>query len=194
MSSLNLAKKLQHAKKAWKSFTNTLQSKLSNVKIPKAIKKTTNRIITLHRRRCHHHHHHYHNHHQHQKSFAAIYVDQLFPELTSMHAKHLQYSLDKASKAKETAASSSGANKAKETAATMNMQKHKKGLPRKSKAGDETSAPANIADAWKAALPQLQLQGVDERAEEFISKFRQEMKLQREQSIIEFQEMLARSA
>lgn len=36
--------------------------------------------------------------------------------------------------------------------------------------------------------------GVDERAEEFISKFRQEMKLEREKSIIDFQEMLARSS
>ncbi|CAI9118181.1 OLC1v1019712C1 [Oldenlandia corymbosa var. corymbosa] len=35
--------------------------------------------------------------------------------------------------------------------------------------------------------------GVDERAEEFISKFRMEMKLEREQSILDFQEMLARS-
>lgn len=36
--------------------------------------------------------------------------------------------------------------------------------------------------------------GVDERAEEFITKIREEMKLEREKSIIDFQEMLARSS
>lgn len=51
-----------------------------------------------------------------------------------------------------------------------------------------------IEDAWQAVVaksPQLQ---VDEKAEEFISKFREDMKLQKERSLLEFQEMLARSA
>lgn len=52
----------------------------------------------------------------------------------------------------------------------------------------------SVEDAWKvvvASSPHLQ---VDERAEEFISKFHEEMKLQKERSNLEFQEMLARSA
>ncbi|KAA8527771.1 hypothetical protein F0562_035360 [Nyssa sinensis] len=200
MSSFNLAKKLQHAKKAWKSFTNTLQSKLQKLNISKAVRKTTKRIIALRpirsviphklrsrthseRLRSRHHHRlrHYHNYHQHQKiGFAAIYVDQLFPEPTSMHAKHL-HSLDEASNGKMA--------KAEATVGVKVIDK--KALPKKSKAG-ETSAPT-MADAWKAAVSALpQLPGVDERAEEFISKFRQDMNLQREQSFLEFQQMLAR--
>ncbi|KAL3626431.1 hypothetical protein CASFOL_029980 [Castilleja foliolosa] len=35
---------------------------------------------------------------------------------------------------------------------------------------------------------------INERADEFIAKFRQDMKLEREQSILEFEEMLKRSA
>ncbi|WVY97777.1 hypothetical protein V8G54_029928 [Vigna mungo] len=51
-----------------------------------------------------------------------------------------------------------------------------------------------LEDAWKAVVaksPQLQ---VDQKAEEFISKFREDMRLQKERSLLEFQEMLARGA
>ena len=51
-----------------------------------------------------------------------------------------------------------------------------------------------LEDAWKAVVaksPQLQ---VDQKAEEFISKFRADMRLQKERSLLEFQEMLARGA
>lgn len=40
----------------------------------------------------------------------------------------------------------------------------------------------------------FQLRGVDQRAEEFITKFKQEMRLQRQNSFGEFQERLARSS
>lgn len=53
----------------------------------------------------------------------------------------------------------------------------------------------SVEDAWQAVVASSpQLRGVDERAEEFISKFREDMKLQKERSILEFQEMLARGA
>jgi len=51
-----------------------------------------------------------------------------------------------------------------------------------------------IEDAWKIVVgktPQLQ---VDERAEEFINKFYEDVRLQKERSLMEYQEMLARSA
>lgn len=57
----------------------------------------------------------------------------------------------------------------------------------------ESSRNHVAADKWK--IPLLpQFQGVDERADEFIAKFRNDMKLEREQSIREFEEMLNRSA
>ncbi|KNA21072.1 hypothetical protein SOVF_046570 [Spinacia oleracea] len=54
----------------------------------------------------------------------------------------------------------------------------------------------NNNNNWKEVVSSMpNIRGtVDERAEEFISRFRQEMQIQREQSLIEFQEMLARSA
>ncbi|KEH42764.1 hypothetical protein MtrunA17_Chr1g0187721 [Medicago truncatula] len=51
-----------------------------------------------------------------------------------------------------------------------------------------------IEDAWKIVVgktPQLQ---VDEKAEEFIKKFYEDVRLQKERSLMEYQEMLARSA
>lgn len=45
---------------------------------------------------------------------------------------------------------------------------------------------------YVSSLPRIR--GIDERAEEFISKFRQQMQIQREQSILDFQDMLARTA
>lgn len=51
-----------------------------------------------------------------------------------------------------------------------------------------------IEDAWKIVVgktPQLQ---VDEKADEFIKKFYEDMRLQKERSLMEYQEMLARSA
>lgn len=64
-----------------------------------------------------------------------------------------------------------------------------KSLPRTSK------SIYSVEDAWKVVVASSpQLRGVDERAEEFISKFRDEMKLQKEKSILEFHEMLVRSA
>lgn len=57
---------------------------------------------------------------------------------------------------------------------------------------DEISNNPAAADKWK--IPLLpQFRGIDERAEDFIAKFRQDMKLQREQSILDFEEMLKRS-
>ncbi|CAJ2628161.1 hypothetical protein L195_g014099 [Trifolium pratense] len=69
----------------------------------------------------------------------------------------------------------------------------------KARALDETSRSNSenidtIEDAWKivvAKTPHLQ---VDDRAEEFINKFYEDVRLQKERSLMEYQEMLARSA
>ncbi|KAK9991809.1 hypothetical protein SO802_026794 [Lithocarpus litseifolius] len=178
MSRSSLAKKLHHAKKAWKSFTITLQSKFHKLKISKAIKTTTHRLLAM---RCfrflfkrhpltkpsYQYSQHYYHHNQPQKNFSAIHIDELFDEPVSVYTKNMH--------------------------AHAETSKGKKVL-------DEKVLPTNtnninsVEDAWKvvvASSPHLQ---VDERAEEFISKFHEEMKLQKERSNLEFQEMLARSA
>ncbi|KAK2400108.1 hypothetical protein QL285_049835 [Trifolium repens] len=50
-----------------------------------------------------------------------------------------------------------------------------------------------IEDAWKAVVAKSPMMQVDQKAEEFISKFRQDMRLQKEKSLLEFHERLARS-
>ena len=207
MSRFNLAKKLLPAKKAWKSFKTKFQSKLQKLKTSKAIKRTKKYCIhtlnsirvfipcklyaLINRSPLRSRLRFYHHDHQHTGSSSAIYVDALFPG----HARH--YS----SLAKMVASSSSAGNKVKleETTSSNVVKKHHqiaapglKILEKKIKGGEtSTSAAASAADAWKIPLsPHLRC--VDERAEDFISKFHQEMKLEREQSIIDFHEMLAR--
>ncbi|CAA2933527.1 Hypothetical predicted protein [Olea europaea subsp. europaea] len=177
MSCFMSLKKLLPAKKLWKSFKNKLQSKLREVKFSSI--KTTKKLRleawlckfqTLTRRIARPRHHHY--------GFAkssTIYVDELFP-----------------GQAKEMVASSSGTF-TRANSENMKTLREKQYTEEKVSAGKGETSKTNCADKWKIPLVP-QFRGVDERAEEFICKFRREMKLQREQSILEFEEMLARSA
>ncbi|KAK7344047.1 hypothetical protein VNO77_13270 [Canavalia gladiata] len=182
MSSLRLRKKLQPAKKAWKSFSNTLQSKVHKLNIPKVIKATFKRILaTLHslhrlipsngRRSLISNRRPYaaSNYHAHTKNISAICIDELFAQSSSMHVH--------ANKTHVQGETSRG----KEVISKKNLARGNSGIN-------------TIEDAWKAVVaksPQLQ---VDERAEEFISKFHEDMRLQKERSLLEFQERVARSA
>jgi len=58
----------------------------------------------------------------------------------------------------------------------------------------ESSGLNTIEDAWKVVVARSPQLHVDQKAEEFISKFREDMRLQKERSMLEYQEMLARSA
>uniref|UniRef100_A0A7N2LYW4 Uncharacterized protein n=1 Tax=Quercus lobata TaxID=97700 RepID=A0A7N2LYW4_QUELO len=110
---------------------------------------------------------HYYHHNQPQKNFSAIHIDELFDEPVSVYTKNMHAHAE-TSKGKKVF--------------------NEKVLP------TNTNNINSVEDAWKvvvASSPHLQ---VDERAEEFISKFHEEMKLQKERSNLEFQEMLARSA
>ncbi|KAI8560933.1 hypothetical protein RHMOL_Rhmol04G0294800 [Rhododendron molle] len=179
MSSFNLAKKLQPAKKAWKSLTKKLQSKLHKlINISISANKTTRRrkplcsshgvliprSLTRHRSPPAYHYHHY-GHHYLQKNVPAIYVDELFARGANnpSHAEKIYRDEGKTSRAKQMGATSS-----------------------------TTGGGENKAEGKKVlSLPQWR--GIDERAEEFISKFREDMKMQRKKSIDDFHEMLARS-
>lgn len=186
----SLSKKLKPAKRAWKSFTSNLQSKLRSLNMPKTLKTTTHRFInfcSLHLfipfkkrfltrtpRRRHRYNHLYHQYyHQHQRNFAAIFIDNLYSEPISSsaaHAKttnHAHHAAETSSRGKEVAANEKG-----------NKQ-----------------SVYSVEDAWNAIVASSpQLRCVNERADEFIYKFREDMKIQRERSLLEFQEMLARSA
>ncbi|KAK7278405.1 hypothetical protein RJT34_23433 [Clitoria ternatea] len=168
MSRLRLGKKLQPAKRVWRSFSNTLQSKVHKLNIPKTIKATFKRLLaTLHS--LHHLEHTSRrpyaasNYHVHSKNTSAICIDDLFAEPGSSKQVH-------------------------------GNETHAQGDTSSGKEVPGGSGSMNtIEDAWKAVVaksPQLQ---VDEKAEAFISKFYEDMRLQKERSLLEFQERLARS-
>ncbi|KAJ0093825.1 hypothetical protein Patl1_25598 [Pistacia atlantica] len=115
--------------------------------------------------------HLYYQNHQLQNNFSAIYIDNLYaePSLSEAHAKHKH--------------ARAGTSRGKEVM-------EEKVVPR-----NENRSLNNIEDAWSAIVAKSpQLRCVDERAEEFIYKFREDMKIERERSLLEFQKMLARSA
>ncbi|KAK7243073.1 hypothetical protein RIF29_37857 [Crotalaria pallida] len=191
-----LTKKLKPAKKAWKSFSNTLHSKFHKLNIPKAIKTTLQCIISTlnslihlipaYRRnrslttsRPYYSTSHYHIQ---RKNFAAIRIDDLFaePAYVSKHATN------RSSTSTNTYHSQGETSRSKGVVVHVNMDNLHGGQ-------SSSSGMNTIEDAWKAVVaksPQLQ---VDEKAEEFIYKFREDMRLQKERSLLEFHEMLARS-
>ncbi|KAJ4722719.1 Cotton fiber protein [Melia azedarach] len=192
MNHTSLAKKLKPAKRAWKSFTTKLQSKIRSLNLPNTIKTNTYRFINFcsrhffipfkqrfltkfsHRRHSYNHlYYQYHNQNQ-LRSFSAIYIDNLYAEplSSSAHAKKIHAHHAETSKGKEV------------------VSEEKAASNKKSK-----DSVYSVEDAWNAVVASSpQLRCVDERAEEFIYKFREDMKLQREKSLLEFQDMLTRSA
>lgn len=183
MSRLRLGKKLQPAKKAWRNFSNTLQSKDHKLNIPKAIKTTLKRILSTLRSLCHLITSRGHrslatrrayaasNYHLHGVNFSAISIEDLFAESPSTYVH--------ANNNKTYAQGKTG--RGKEVIGNMDMT-------------GESSGINTIEDAWKVVVAKSPQLHVDERADEFISKFHEDMKLQKERSLLEFQEMLARSA
>ncbi|KAK4427809.1 hypothetical protein Salat_1549900 [Sesamum alatum] len=223
MSSFNLTKKLQPARKAWKSFRNRLQSKLRDPKLVKRITTLKQHCLIawqsifrfLHRKflgvtkrpvppRSHRHLYHHVG-----RGFSAIYVDELFPGPVRLSSEPGKSKESMAESSSSTSVNKSRPGSSVETRIDGKIQiqggkvmsakipgdDHEKGLgvgKGKAKAG-ESSRSSGSAEKWK--VPMIpQFKGVDERAEEFIAKFRQDMKLEREQSILEFEEMLKRSA
>ncbi|PIN03325.1 hypothetical protein CDL12_24152 [Handroanthus impetiginosus] len=198
MSRFNLAKKLQPARKAWKSFKTHLQPKLHHPKFAKAITTLRQRFkvayrsifpfvhrkfLALTKRSPPHHLHHHHHHFR--WSSSAIYVDELFPGPVQLVQPRIT---------EENMAESSQKPGPEKIIQSQQVDKEGAKVIGKGKAeAGESSKSRAPADKWSIPLAP-QFRGIDERAEEFIAKVRQDMKLEREQSILEFEEMLKRSA
>ncbi|XVE81853.1 hypothetical protein DITRI_Ditri15bG0099400 [Diplodiscus trichospermus] len=203
MPPLNMAKQLKPARKAWKSFTNKLRSKLQNFQVPTCIKAATRRLLEFcslrlfapfkkrflskyytthnrsHRYRFNHLYHYQNYRSLLYKDREVIYIDQLYAEPMSMQAKRV-----------EPRAETSRRNEVDDDKAWK-----RKGKAKEEEEEEEKSGIYSIEDAWKAIVAKSpHLRGVDERADEFISKFHQDRKLEKERSDLDFQEMLARSA
>lgn len=140
-------------------------------------------------------------------NFSSIYVDELFGEVDPytkhLHAQGETNGANEINAAKGEAVANKEKFKAKADMIIQQKQSGTEGievvpdgkaLVRKSKKVGEKSS-YDVDDAWKAIVARSpQLRGVDERADEFISKFRKEMKLQKDKSIIDYQDMLNRSS
>ncbi|XP_038903123.1 uncharacterized protein LOC120089795 [Benincasa hispida] len=198
MSRSTMEKKLRTAKKAWKKLTKSLQSKFHALHISKSINTATRRLTSAvqrslrllipskfrrrllspksspspyYRRNQNQNQnqilHQYDQHLHNPNNFAAIHIDELFAELPEPIAKRSGGEITETSRGKE-------------------VMKEEK---------DEETSVYSIEDAWKIVVASSpHLRPVDERAEEFIRKFRREIILEKEKSLLEFEQMLARSA
>ncbi|PON31217.1 cotton fiber protein [Parasponia andersonii] len=223
MSRWSLGKKLSPAKKAWKSFATRLQPrmiKLIKHSIPEAIKTTSRRLLyclqsffptklrtisnpfnSSSRRRQSTYYYNNHTSRPIYKSLAAIHIDELFAS-TAEPVVFSASTTTKNTHNKSNIVRFNNKNMHADQAGTSGNKEDYKG---KQVAEDDhggkdlkrisSKSIYSVEDAWKVVVASSpQLRGVDERAEEFISNFRQDMKLQKEKSILEFQEMLIRSA
>ncbi|OWM70455.1 uncharacterized protein LOC116207092 [Punica granatum] len=196
MSRLSFPKKLLPVRQAWKGLASGLRSKLTKLKESKLIRTTTHRILSskfLHRlfvpfkRRslaktsnfCHFQPRLYQYY---RNNCPSIYIDELFedderhgPSWNSSRRVPVDHEKGETSNGREEA-------RAKPSELVGNQRR-------------EGKVAYDVDEVWRnivASSPQLRC--VDERAEDFISKIKEDMKLQRERSILEFQEMLKRSA
>ncbi|KAL3726964.1 hypothetical protein ACJRO7_031810 [Eucalyptus globulus] len=197
MSRRGLGKKLLPAKKAWKAITDNLRSRLNKIKNSRFIEEASHRLLssrftryllslTCRGRRslartspytAHHHLHHNYYHYKYQgrdayeKNFAPIYIDKLFDEPLSVSSS-------------------------KTTTCVKGETSRSRTEVEGGKLAGETNGEKefDIDERWRAIVAKSPQLRVDERAEEFISKFKEDIKLQRERSDIEFQERLKRSA
>lgn len=197
MSCLNL-NKLLPARKAWKFFTSKLQTKLHKLRPSKTIKKPKNRLKTTGKNsscwpafciqsnvRCKRfkhkpsQKHSYHSYYFHNRP-SAVYIDQLFIEPgVSLVKEHLQPPIKAATSAahkghkKEICPSTSNVKKPEIVDRPQNMAGTSKDD------GQRNEIMHSADDMWESlVLASPQMNGINERAEEFISRFRAEMLLQ----------------
>ncbi|GAA0169226.1 hypothetical protein LIER_23755 [Lithospermum erythrorhizon] len=210
MSTFNLAKKLKPARKAWNSFTIQVKYKFKNFSISKTIKNTKKHFISaLHRiysliphkifdllrsrRRCRYHlYHHRHCQQPRMKSFETVFVDQLFPN-KSFDDEQINKVVKKTSSVASSSFSISlpEADDDKQVCSTTAKYVPKGVEILENKRGETSKSIDDNVHGLKLSLLS-KFRGIDERAEDFIFKFKQDMKLESEKSILDYQEMLAR--
>ncbi|CAI8601856.1 unnamed protein product [Vicia faba] len=182
MSRLKLSKKLKPAKKAWKNLSNNFQSKLHKLNIQKAFKTTLQRLLSL-----------FHSithlitskttHHRSLTSSKSLYS----PSTSYYHFQHKNFpAIPIYNKPSSSSSISSSIRHAQGNTSREIEEVH----------GDDdnkTNEMNTIEDAWKAVVAKSPMMHVDQKAEEFIYKFREDIRLQKEKSLLEFHERLARS-
>ncbi|KAI7990944.1 hypothetical protein LOK49_LG12G01502 [Camellia lanceoleosa] len=183
MPFLNLSKRLQPAKKAWKIFTSKFNIKPHKLNSSKSIiKKSKTRLKTknnskplpwpalpfqsprLHRKRLTNSIQSTHvlrRHHRLHKRSAQVYIDGLFVEPTTSNKQRLI---------------------AEKKCSTSTGSEEKAKIHEQPAVGDDvpgTSKEGEADDMWESlGLESPLMDGINERAEEFITRIRAEMQMQ----------------
>lgn len=186
MSRTKMEKKLRTAKKVWKKLTNTIRSKLHALNIPKSIHTATRRLTSAvqrslrllipskFRRRLLSPKSSPSSYYRHNQNQNLYQYDQHLHDPNNFAAIHIDELF------------------ADRPAAIAETSKGKEVIEEES---DKETTIYSIEDAWKIVVASSpHLRPVDERAEEFIRKFRREIILEKEKSLLEFEQMLARSS
>ncbi|XP_010532640.1 PREDICTED: uncharacterized protein LOC104808623 [Tarenaya hassleriana] len=190
MPPLRINKKLKPAKRAWKSFTEMLKSKFRDLEIAKSIRDSTSRVLEFLSRRL-------------VLPFKTRYLKNTSSRTHRYRYKYndnsyrymqiQQYQRQPGRDCSDSCVADrfykggEGVRKRKEK---VEGRKEEKG----EEEGEGEETVDSMEEAWRrvvAASPHLR---VDERAEEFICRFREEIRIDKERSFLEFQERLKRSA
>ncbi|KAL1200046.1 hypothetical protein V5N11_030273 [Cardamine amara subsp. amara] len=188
-------KKQNSAKRAWKNFTNMVKSKFRDIEIGSSVRESTARVLRFLSRRLivpfrtrylennsYTDKYYYSRNQTSSKRFLNFFSR----PLTKTKRRSYGYDDDYSQSYYQSQSRGEGTSERKE-----------KVVGRKEEKEEEEVMPEiadSMEDAWRrvvAASPHLR---VNERADEFIYKFRESMKMEKERSFLEFQERLKRSA
>ncbi|KAG2325884.1 hypothetical protein Bca52824_008612 [Brassica carinata] len=208
MVSLRQKKKQNPAKRAWKSFTNMVKSKLRDIEIAATVRESTARVIrflscrlivpfrTRYLENTSYSDKYYSRSNSNQTSRRFL---NFFSRRSHTKTKRRSYAYDDDYSQIYQYQNQPRCEGTSESKEKVVRRKEEKAVRRKEEKDqeDEEGMPEiadSMEDAWRrvvAASPHLR---VDERADEFIYKFRESMKMEKERSFLEFQERLKRSA
>ncbi|KAK9059061.1 hypothetical protein SSX86_021680 [Deinandra increscens subsp. villosa] len=184
---LKSIKKFIHAHKACRSFTEIIRSKLHIISVRQTIRRVASFFVLSHqklrlrliKKRSTPDEYYYLL----QEGSPAIYFSPRYVKKSGQPSGETRFSTckDKEPEVGSTSVINTSGGNLNKSVAT----KHDSLLRERKKDGNKNKTGVRLRTR--------DVRGVDERAEDFISKVREDMKLQREQSIVEFQEMLARS-
>ncbi|XP_010450044.1 PREDICTED: uncharacterized protein LOC104732208 [Camelina sativa] len=199
MASLRQKKKQHPAKRAWKNFTNMVKSKFRDMEIASSVRESTARVfrfisrrLIAFRTRYLQNNSYTHKYYYSRNESSRQFLNFSSRSLTKPKRRHYGYEDDYYSQIYQYQSQSQTRGEG-----TSGSEEKVVGTKEKKKEEDEDGMPEiadSMEDAWRrvvAASPHLQ---VDERADEFIYKFRESMKIEKERSFLEYQERLKRSA
>ncbi|EOA17395.1 hypothetical protein CARUB_v10005689mg [Capsella rubella] len=221
MASLRQKKKQHPAKRAWKNFTNMVKSKFRDMEIASSVRNSTARVLRFISRRLivpfrtrylQNNSYTTDKYHYSGNESSRQFLNAFSRDRTKPKRRHYGYDDDYYSQIYQYQSQSQSKRQSQNQSQSQNQNQSQSqsrgegtsgskervvGKKEEKKEEDEEGMPEiadSMEDAWRrvvAASPHLQ---VDERADEFIYKFRESMKMEKERSFLEFQERLKRSA